>query len=424
MYYLVDAGSSSIKVYQYVGKEVKLLEKKSYVLHRLYSKEKKQDFVKEDMMVLFSVFDDLKTRYQLSKSNTKIYGTGYFRNIKNRMRFVKSFYEHVHLYFNIIDQDLETFYLERKLSSFSTQIGRTLIINIGGGSLELVMCKDGVVIDTKKIPFGVNSILKKEFPEINSTNDSEFLSRVVASLEGRLPAHEDKFENVIYTGGELTFMQRIGYPLKANELFEDANHPCMIGISDYIKFNKSLFDHFRVDDLLMKMPENPIWMMGARACSAIAQAICLHYGVKWIVPSDFNMIDGVVAQEARTAVICGSFNKHLDKIEMLISILNKQGIKVLSPRNTTIMDVKNGFILLEGDRMKHNCTWPIESRHLEAIKKSDMVIACNYDGYIGFSTAFEIGYAYSHGKKVVFLENNDIASQFDSPSEIGLLCLE
>ena len=177
MYYLVDAGSSSIKVYQYVGKEVKLLEKKSYVLHRLYSKEKKQDFVKEDMMVLFSVFDDLKTRYQLSKSNTKIY-------------------EHVHLYFNIIDQDLETFYLERKLSSFSTQIGRTLIINIGGGSLELVMCKDGVVIDTKKIPFGVNSILKKEFPEINSTNDSEFLSRVVASLEGRLPAHEDKFENV------------------------------------------------------------------------------------------------------------------------------------------------------------------------------------------------------------------------------------
>ena len=52
-----------------------------------------------------------------------------------------------------------------------------------------------------------------------------------------------------------------------------------------------------------------------------------------------------------------------------------------------------------------------------------MVIACNFDNYIGFSTAFEIGYAYSHGKKVVFLENNEIALNFDSPSEIGLLCI-
>lgn len=44
--------------------------------------------------------------------------------------------------------------------------------------------------------------------------------------------------------------------------------------------------------------------------------------------------------------------------------------------------------------MVNNCKWSVESRHLKAIRDCDMVIACNFDDYIGFPTAFEIGYAY------------------------------
>lgn len=50
-----------------------------------------------------------------------------------------------------------------------------------------------------------------------------------------------------------------------------------------------------------------------------------------------------------------------------------------------------------------------------------MVIVCNYDNYIGVSTAIEIGYAMKCGKKIVFLENNEIAQSLDAPFEIGLL---
>ena len=52
--------------------------------------------------------------------------------------------------------------------------------------------------------------------------------------------------------------------------------------------------------------------------------------------------------------------------------------------------------------MVNNCKWSVESRHLKAIRDFDMVIACNFDDYIGFSTAFEIGYAYGHEKKWFF----------------------
>ena len=423
MYYLIDAGSSSIKIYQKKNDQIELLEKKSYQLQNSYSSDDKTDFTDDDSSIIFDIFLKLKDKYLLSKSNTKVYATGHFRNIKNSERFIENFYAQIGLYFNIIDQDLEAFYLEKKLSSYSSQIGKTIIFNIGGNSLEFILCDKGNVIETKKLPFGVNSILKKDFPQINENNDSSFLSVVVESVMRQLPCASGSFDTAIYTGGELTFMQIVGYPLKNNDLFSDVNHPCMINISDYFSYNKLLFDNLTISDLLSKMPDNPTWMLGARACSAIAQAICIHYGVKQIIPSDFNMIDGVASQEARTAVICGSFNKHLNKISSLINALENKGVKVLSPKNTVVVDNKDGFVIFENDRMVNNCKWSVESCHLKAIKDCDMVIACNFDNYIGFSTAFEIGYAYSHGKKVVFLENNEIALNFDSPSEIGLLCI-
>lgn len=55
--------------------------------------------------------------------------------------------------------------------------------------------------------------------------------------------------------------------------------------------------------------------------------------------------------------------------------------------------------------MVNNCKWSVESRHLKAIRDFDMVIACNFDDYIGFSTAFEIGYAYGHEKRWFFGEH-------------------
>jgi hypothetical protein len=37
-------------------------------------------------------------------------------------------------------------------------------------------------------------------------------------------------------------------------------------------------------------------MYGARACSAIAQAICEKYNIITIIPSDSNIINGVVRE--------------------------------------------------------------------------------------------------------------------------------
>jgi len=45
------------------------------------------------------------------------------------------------------------------------------------------------------------------------------------------------------------------------------------------------------------MSDDPKWMHGARACSAIAQAIFEKYGIATIIPSDANLLDGVARKE-------------------------------------------------------------------------------------------------------------------------------
>lgn len=47
------------------------------------------------------------------------------------------------------------------------------------------------------------------------------------------------------------------------------------------------------------MPDSPKWMHGARACSALAEAICKKYGIDYIIPSDSNLIDGIYAYELK-----------------------------------------------------------------------------------------------------------------------------
>ena len=61
----------------------------------------------------------------------------------------------------------------------------------------------------------------------------------------------------------------------------------------------------------------------------------------------------------------------------------------------------------------------MERKHINAIANCDCVIICNYDNYIGYSTAKELGVALSLGKKIIFIEDNELSKNEDSPIEIG-----
>lgn len=419
-YYLIDAGSSSIKLYQYSGKKPEMIYKESYELSKPYLSSSKLTL--QDQKTLINIFLMIKENYKLSRINTKIFATGHFRRMTNINIFKRELYFSTGLCFHVISQELELFYLEKVFLSYSKGHSKVLVFNIGSGSIELVFMENGQVMDRKMIDFGVKKVSKEICPEINNVNDKYLLTRIVDRIIPMLPDANNSYTTAFYTGGELTFMKRCQYPLSKMDN-KDSFHPFKIDYSEYCNYNEALFSKMSIEDLHALMPENPKWMDGARPCSAIAQAICKKYCVKNIIPSDFNMVDGISIQQARNVVICGSFRRNLDEIRSLITKLHKQEIMVYSPQNTIVTGEVDGFVLLKNDHPINGSNYSIECKHLDAIanKECDMVIVCNSDDNVGDSTSMEVGFALALGKRIVFLNDNETSRLMDGPFEIGII---
>lgn len=135
-----------------------------------------------------------------------------------------------------------------------------------------------------------------------------------------------------------------------------------------------------------------------------------------------NIINGIVQQEFRKVVICGSFQQNMQEIGNIIGILKKRNIQILSPWTMDIVPESLGtdFILLEGQELvNERDAWRHKYDHMNKFKKADAIIVCNPTGIIGKGTMFEFGFISAYNKKIIFTnEPKDLSVLF--PYEIGL----
>ena len=258
-YFLIDIGSSTVKVYNRVEKRVFLIEQKTF--------DFKDDFnesglSQKNKLELFDFFSYLIKTYSMTNKNTKIYATGIFRDIKTKGEFIEEFFDNTGLLFNIISHDLEAFYLEKAwVNKNCENLSKMMVINIGGKTTELLFYENGKIIDEpQKLALGVGTILKK-YPKINNTYSAYPLSLIVEEIlediKTLLPKNNNIYEAAIYTGGELTYMKCAEYPLVANTIFDDNLHPYMLSTSEYFKRNNTIFSEVSMLNLKKMMPQNP-----------------------------------------------------------------------------------------------------------------------------------------------------------------------
>ena len=136
-----------------------------------------------------------------------------------------------------------------------------------------------------------------------------------------------------------------------------------------------------------------------------------------------NIMEGLIQQEFRKVVICGSFQQHLKSIGDVMNILNKHNITVLSPWTTKVVPETLGtdFILLEGQEPLKNKrdAWRHKYEHMDKFRQSDAIIVCNPDGLIGKGTMFEFGFMVAISKRIIFTERpKELSIPF--PYEVGL----
>ncbi len=286
-------GSSTIKVYE-KSESLKLVEE-----HSIYFKN---DFTIEkgisdgNRKELFDYFSKLITKYNLKYENTHIYVTGIFRNLTSmqKQQLVKEFNDELDLHFEIISHGIESYYLGKAMDNdYSNK--KVMIINMGGKTTELITFKNNKITDTKNLKIGVAELLNK-FPNSNehySTATVEEINEFVKSKIKHISFDQD-YDCAIFTGGEERFELLTGFNLVDNDLFDDGIHKYKVSYDDYVTDTKKVFFKISLNELYELMPGNPKWMDGARVGAVFPLAIFDLANIKWIVPSDLNLINGVI----------------------------------------------------------------------------------------------------------------------------------
>lgn len=293
MEFYIDLGSSTIKVYEYEN-ELKLLEEHSIYFKNGFSSE--EGISKENESELLNYFKELKTKYNMVYHNTHIYVTGIFRelSVAKKQEMVKLFNDELDLHFNIISHGIEAYYLGKAMEhDYNNK--KVMIINMGGKTTELVTFENGKIAGNEKLVVGVADLLNK-FPEVNEEISACTIEEMNNFVKEKLKdvSFEKNYDCAIFTGGEERFEKLTDFNLVPNTLFEDGIHKYMLSLEDYIEGTQRVFDTITLSELYKLMPGNPKWMDGARAGAIIPLAIFELANIKTIIPSDLNLINGVI----------------------------------------------------------------------------------------------------------------------------------
>lgn len=291
--YYIDLGSSTIKVYCFEDK-LKLVEEHSIYFKNDFDAEK--GISESNLKELCDYFEMIKDKYDLKYYNTNIFVTGIFRNLvyEKRVELVKLFNDKFDLHFNIISHGIENYYLAKAMQNDYNN-KKVLIINMGGKTTELVTFVGSKITDTKNLNLGVADLLNN-FDKVNDKYSGNSVSEMVDFVNERLSnvELEKYYDCAIFTGGEERFELLTGFNLVDNTLFNDNIHKYMLSLEDYIKGTEKVFNEISMEELYALMPSNPKWMDGARSGAIIPLALFKMANVNWIIPSDLNLINGVI----------------------------------------------------------------------------------------------------------------------------------
>lgn len=291
--YYIDLGSSTIKVYCYEN-ELKLLEEHSIYFKNDFDAEK--GISENNLKELCYYFEEIKSKYDLKYYNTNIFVTGIFRNLiqERKQDLVKLFNDKFDLHFNIISHGIENYYLAKAMQN-DYNGNKVLIINMGGKTTELVTFVGKDITDTQNINVGVADLLNN-FDKVNekySGNTLEEMEQFIIDKLNDVMLDKD-YDCAIFTGGEERFELLAGFNLTENTLFNDNIHKYMLTLEDYVAGTEKVLYNMSLDELHALMPSNPKWMDGARSGAIIPLVLFKKANVKWIIPSDLNLINGVI----------------------------------------------------------------------------------------------------------------------------------
>ena len=177
---LIDLGSNSIRLVIYQVKQdqlIKLINLKQHAQSVLYVKDAKM--TQEGIELIVTVLDELiEVVRTYDVDYFKIFATASLRNIENSKEAVGAIESMIHYPIEVLSDIEETMYgFEGVLKQKKLPI-EGLLIDVGGGSIELTYFKDNKPIHTHSLPIGSLTFYHQHVFELIPTLSEQTAMRV------------------------------------------------------------------------------------------------------------------------------------------------------------------------------------------------------------------------------------------------------
>ena len=140
-------------------------------------------------------FASILETHQVKK--VRAIGTAALRTAQNGSEFIKKTYQLTNIQIELITGAEEALWIFRGVAQAIPKMGPSLIMDIGGGSVEFILTKENQVTWSQSFPIGV-AVLKKQFHHNDPITSNE-VNAIINFLEGQIGAFKIKTSTKPYS---------------------------------------------------------------------------------------------------------------------------------------------------------------------------------------------------------------------------------
>lgn len=288
LYGIVDIGSNTVRlnIYDIVKDEARFLLSKKYALG-LVSYIKKGKLTKKGIIKLLDVIEDIKIDLDdLNVQKFNMFATASIRNISNQKEVLKDIHNTLDIDIDILSEKQEASY--SFLGSTSIMKNKKgILIDVGGGSSEVVVYKNFKIKDAYSLPIGSLSLFNDYVSLLIPTpEESEaIIDRIQYEISRvKMPKGDHKY--MCGVGGSVRAVHKLMKDLNLIERHEKIIDPAVFKIirEEITKNDKETYNR-----LLQTKPARIHTMMPGLL---IIQELCSYFNIEELQVSKFGVREG------------------------------------------------------------------------------------------------------------------------------------
>ncbi len=239
---------------------------------------------------------------QLGAARIEVVATSAVRDAANGLAFTTRAQALTGIDVRVLSGEQEALLCYRSaLAHFDLGVGRALVMDIGGGSLEIVLAKDGLIERVASLPFGAVRLTERFLtPVVRPRGVRELRAHVREGLRKASPVKDWRGLRVIGSGG--TFSNLAGIMLQRQGLTTRATHGTRVSRVE-LEHVLDLLQHLDPEDRARVPGLNPARSDIIVAGLATAAEVMARFDARDLVSSSYGIREGLLLEAARVAPV-------------------------------------------------------------------------------------------------------------------------